>query len=412
MPGYLLLRDNKESGPHTLEEMIAKQLKQHDLIWVEGRSAAWRYPEELEEFRKYITEATIATESSKPAAISEIYEQQPSIKRSGVSQQTPYVQPSNIPKSEPVSQKDREAKYISVIFPNTVKPAIEKKQPDTPPPVAAEKTAPVIKKEKIIVEEESAPSFSSGSFSAKFPDRTVQLSPKQDKGFNAAKNIVWGVAILLGGVILGLSLDKVFISKPASLPVAEPVAKQSVVPAAQEQESAANTSLTENSAAIVTSASEPEQPAEKPVKKKSIEKAAVVPVVDTESSKKTDSAPLNSAAATSLPVKNDAATEEKERAKANIRSYLSLTNNKFKVGAFGGINDLQISVTNNSQYSIDIIAVEVQYLLVNKKVFKTETVYFRDLYPGVTLMQEAPKSPRGVTIQYSINTVNSKALGL
>ena len=67
MPGYLLLRNNKESGPHTLEEMIALQLKQHDLIWVEGRSAAWRYPEELEEFKKHITisPASIA-ENAKP----------------------------------------------------------------------------------------------------------------------------------------------------------------------------------------------------------------------------------------------------------------------------------------------------------------------------------------------------------
>jgi hypothetical protein len=411
MPGYLLLRNNKESGPHTLEEIIAMQLKQHDLIWVEGRSAAWRYPEELEEFRKYVTGAPIENESRKPTSISEIYQQQPAIKKPAVSQQAPYVEASNIPKTEPANQRDREAKYISVIFPNTVKPAIEKKQPDTPS-VAAEKTPPVIKKEKIIVEDEVAPSFSSGSFSAKFPERTVQLAPKEDKGFNAAKNIIWGVAILLGGVVLGLSLDKIITSKPASLPVDEPVAKQTVVPAAHDQEPAASTSSTENSTAFVTNTPEPEKQAEKPLKKKAVDKAALIPVVETESSKKTDSAPDNSAAATSIPVKIDAATEEKEKAKANIRNLLSVTNNKFKLGAFGGINELQISVTNNSNYPVDVVAVDVHYLLVNKKVFKTETIYFRDLHPGVTLMQEAPKSSRGVTIEYSINTVNSKALGL
>jgi hypothetical protein len=50
---YRLLRNNKEEGPLTAEELIGKQLRTYDLIWIDGRSAAWNYPGELPEFKRY-----------------------------------------------------------------------------------------------------------------------------------------------------------------------------------------------------------------------------------------------------------------------------------------------------------------------------------------------------------------------
>jgi len=51
---YRLLRNNKEEGPFTSDELIQKNLRPYDLIWIDGRSAAWSYPGELAEFKKYI----------------------------------------------------------------------------------------------------------------------------------------------------------------------------------------------------------------------------------------------------------------------------------------------------------------------------------------------------------------------
>nr|MBP7558144.1 hypothetical protein [Chitinophagaceae bacterium] len=53
MSTYLLLRNNKESGPHTLQALLTMGLRPYDLVWVEGRSAAWRYPSEVEELKPY-----------------------------------------------------------------------------------------------------------------------------------------------------------------------------------------------------------------------------------------------------------------------------------------------------------------------------------------------------------------------
>src|SRR5882757_5399014 len=53
MSSYLLLRNNKESGPFTMDEIQGMSLKAFDLVWVMGKSAAWRYPGEIPEFGSF-----------------------------------------------------------------------------------------------------------------------------------------------------------------------------------------------------------------------------------------------------------------------------------------------------------------------------------------------------------------------
>src|SRR5665213_1579752 len=57
MSTYLLLRNNKESGPFTVDEIKRMSLKAYDLVWVEGKSAAWRYPGEIPEFTGFAPQA-------------------------------------------------------------------------------------------------------------------------------------------------------------------------------------------------------------------------------------------------------------------------------------------------------------------------------------------------------------------
>ncbi|MEJ7738483.1 MAG: hypothetical protein WKF97_13720 [Chitinophagaceae bacterium] len=53
---YLLLRNNKQSGPHSLEELVQLNLKPTDLIWVEGKSFTWSYPTEMASLKPYASE--------------------------------------------------------------------------------------------------------------------------------------------------------------------------------------------------------------------------------------------------------------------------------------------------------------------------------------------------------------------
>lgn len=103
---------------------------------------------------------------------------------------------------------------------------------------------------------------------------------------------------------------------------------------------------------------------------------------------------------------------DKDLVRNNLSNLVSLGSSKYTVGAFGGISDLQLTVSNRSVYSLDLVVVEIQYIQANKKVFKTENLYFRSIAAGSALMQEAPKSSRGIRVQYKITLVNSKELGL
>ena len=45
---YLLLRNNRQSGPFTIDELWQQQLRPTDMVWIEGQSTAWCYLNELE----------------------------------------------------------------------------------------------------------------------------------------------------------------------------------------------------------------------------------------------------------------------------------------------------------------------------------------------------------------------------
>jgi len=63
---YLLLRNNKQTGPHSLEELLKLGLKPLDLIWVEGKSYGWSYPSEISSLKPYVTPVAEQDVSSIP----------------------------------------------------------------------------------------------------------------------------------------------------------------------------------------------------------------------------------------------------------------------------------------------------------------------------------------------------------
>src|SRR5881275_2368556 len=51
---YLLLRNNQQTGPYNLEELLQLNLKPFDLVWMEGKSAAWQYPGEIQSLQPFV----------------------------------------------------------------------------------------------------------------------------------------------------------------------------------------------------------------------------------------------------------------------------------------------------------------------------------------------------------------------
>src|ERR1700722_14195043 len=93
MSSYLLLRNNKESGPFTIEEIKGMTLKPYDLLWVIGKSAAWRYPGEINELKSFAPPV--------PEQIIDTY-----IKKQNIDNVT--LVSSNIKKSDPLNIRIRD----------------------------------------------------------------------------------------------------------------------------------------------------------------------------------------------------------------------------------------------------------------------------------------------------------------
>jgi hypothetical protein len=121
---YLLLRSNKQTGPYSLEELLQLNLKPFDLVWMEGRSAAWQYPSEIPSLKPYVPETPHADAPFKPIATS-VMEEKLTQQADPNSQQVnpnPYSQPQN-----PIPQKTEAPKRVFVSVPKTYTQANEQK---------------------------------------------------------------------------------------------------------------------------------------------------------------------------------------------------------------------------------------------------------------------------------------------
>ncbi len=74
---YLILRNNKERGPYSLEELLSLSLQPADLIWVEGQSISWSYPSEVEALKPYVQPPESFVENKRSFNTGKAYFQYP-----------------------------------------------------------------------------------------------------------------------------------------------------------------------------------------------------------------------------------------------------------------------------------------------------------------------------------------------
>ena len=54
---YLLLRNNQQTGPHSLDELLQMQINSNDLIWIEGESYGWQTASEIPRLHNYLKQS-------------------------------------------------------------------------------------------------------------------------------------------------------------------------------------------------------------------------------------------------------------------------------------------------------------------------------------------------------------------
>jgi hypothetical protein len=494
MNKYLLLRDNKQTGPYTAQELAEKGLKPYDLVWLEGRSAAWRYPGEIDELKSFapgVEEQPYDRFYKKQDAQAEkanaAQESQPVNKQVEINSKHIYV---TMPGGARVPAAKKEEAVKPVVQQNdrnansaTVKTA-EKKAQASSYIVSEEddelnssllKGVQSRKKEDDEVNngflsdyESRKAAYSKGKLTGSTVKETVAEKPvvakkeswstpkkKEQLDLKALlagsgkylqnnKNVtrvLVAAVLILGGVVIGLVINKG--NHQPDTQALESLVKEireqqnektgNTIPVTEtaqhnkprrEEEYSNNDEPQNNSAdqapssaATVNSASASQQQQRYSVIKKDNNVVPPPPVQNNRSialpASNNTSVPQVEATPAVIETREKPINQEViEKARKNIYEQVRAEASAYKVGVFGGVSDLDITLVNTSLYTLDQVAVEVKYYGMEKKLVKTQTIIFNSVPPGKRRTLEVPKTNRGITIECSIVSINSKALGL
>jgi hypothetical protein len=401
MSRYLLLRNNKETGPYTLDDLTGLSLKAYDLIWVEGKSAAWRYPCEIPELKSFapeVEEQPFDRFFKKPLEENRM---------SKLAEPAGKLSSDPIPLAsrpeEPLKSKPGKSVYINL-------PAAGKSERNAVQPLTVpEKSAPVAFRNYLPVDENVIlpPPVSEPAIIKPQPERNRALVIT---GFL----ILFGIGILTGYILsnrgnsssIKMDSSAVVVKtvqpvQQTSLAVKPPVAeKQEIIPDKNSNEKIVGDQPEKNNEKIVS-----DQPEKTIPEKKSTVAAQPKTKKDRKPAPVTDSISKNQQPPVQVQEKK---VSVETAVNDNIENYVTAAANKYVVGTFGGISNLKLTITNDAAVPLDLVVVEVQYIQSNKKVFKTENIYFHNIVAGSSLAQDAPASPRGIKIRYRISMINAK----
>jgi hypothetical protein len=417
MNKYLLLRDNKQTGPYSVPELIEIGIKPYDLVWLEGRSAAWRYPSEIEELKAFspaVEEQPFDRFYRRPEPILKTTDIATPEIITTVAEHTPY-EPKAI---DPIVKVSPTEKKVYINFPkkNTTAPKPEYKA--TPVPIAPEQPSTGFAEQTFYKQANEVIAARHASVK----------QPQIDKRFGY---IAAAAAIIFSGFITVLLVNnnrqqkrlqelntivKQIETKKSTENTAQILAVKNDEPAPapvkQTSETIVNPellNLDDHNAPATASVSPSKQNTEATVtpsvetKKPTPKSTTTDGIVFTERPvlRRGDKTPAETSG--NSTEKTSVATASSE----NIYKLVEVKPNKFKTGMLGGISNLQLQLTNNSNRELQKVAIQINYLGPEKKVVNSQTVYFENISPGEHATIDVPKSKRGVSINYTITDIKS-----
>ena len=434
MNKYLLLRDNKQSGPYSVEELSAHGLKPYDLVWLEGKSAAWRYPSEIAELKPFAPvveeqpfdrfyrkpeNKTIESAAKDNTAVAASSFLQGEAKKSDLSGSLTRIELNTGSGNKIHVSLPTKTSVSSSTTPEQIQKS------STPVSFQTEKqpvdVSPMMKK--------SSSLDASVNSSIEGGDRTQNIehlhftkqqhtTPKEAPVSRLLFRAVAAVCLLLGGALIGLIIN--YNSQQKKFQQLNQLVQEIKL---QDNPGTAKTvkndRLTEEARIAQADSGEPPTETEEPVYKEDIQLPApkknrsenkAKPVRDTTTEIKV------------VPEAAEAVLEEEpvtridkvasELAKKNLWQLVTIDNNKYKTGVFGGVSNLSLKLSNKSLLQLQQVEVEVLYLSPENKTVNKQRVVFENVSPGEQLQLAVPKSNRGVKIEYSIKKIATKEFEL
>lgn len=394
MNTYILLRDNKESSPLTLDELSKAALKSTDLIWVECQSVCWQHPHEIQELKHLVGNKTIASNAIQGQTESTFTSTEilpiPTIEKEIIAK--------NINEDKSFNKKEESLNVLTeTTFSDMQKyggVSFNEKQPEqkVTETVNVKYSRPLDEiKEQYVKNLYKKEQTQKNTFSTQLPAQV--------------KKIGLYAGLIIIGALLMLVINKIGGTKnntPEQL--VQQIKPAAVEPATTTPETVSMPLQKENDVE-----EEPNQVADVAVQNRNkVEQRENMP--DDKGNKNPS---------TSEPIKEKAEKKNQDQPETivskpvsveNISSKLSLNANDFVVGSFGGIRNLELTLHNESKYLLDKVTAELQYLNPEGIIIKTEILNFQSVPAGEKETIAVKKTKRGVKINYKIIKVESKEI--
>ena len=440
MASYLLLRDNKQKGPYSTADLISLGLKPYDLVWIEGKSAAWRYPSEIEELKPY---APMVEEQP----YDRFFKKKDTQENNNIFQ-TQKKQEENASVSVTSFEKDNsQENKIYVSLPGSTS---RKNQPEEKPsrpvknikPLREEVREEISKEdnqetEKVVRLEKR---FSQPLDEIKdlyvqtLVDRKKKLARRRGLVGTLKKGSV-SIYVLALGVLIGFVLNNINFKKAAIVSDALPQSIQKPKPVQTKDNLTTKEQRAHDQSDLTNSAtSKGDNPGGKNnfVQKKNntslnsretVERKSQTPTntdqnsgintegITGEQAPVGDTKPVNGERQKMIRSVTNTVTNKNSPGSStenNIRKLVSVKSNDYKRGSFGGIYNLQITVINSSRYILDEVIVQLEYLKPSEQPLKSETIRFNSISPYGTSTMNIPPSNRGIKVVCHITNIKYK----
>ncbi len=416
MDQYLLLRDNKKSGPFTAAELATMGLKPYDLVWLEGKSAAWRYPAEIDELKSFA-----------PAVEEQPYDRFYKKEQKPAVETAPEKSRDTVPKAptkstqQPIENTGDKRIFVSVpVTRQSVRKHSEpvvQSQSIIESVLAESSTVNKLAKNQIGSDQRRSVNKSiehTDSTERRIEQISHKNVPAKTDGprrfvYTSVAAMVVFVGLItflfvnyqqqkqqlrkLNELVLNMQQNQVPETSPFNKNV---VAKYPIDADAFFEDTSARSMKVEG---VVSQQSSPSVP----VIKQKVSVAALP-----EKQKKDSSNIHNKIDSVAVEVKDVPAERpslKRDFNKKNLAQLVQVTPNKYKTGLLGGISDLKITLDNKSHLQLDKIQVNIEFLGPENKVVKTQSVVFENVSAGQDVTMDIPRSTRGVSVRCSVQSI-------
>jgi len=101
---------------------------------------------------------------------------------------------------------------------------------------------------------------------------------------------------------------------------------------------------------------------------------------------------------------------KKKKIRENLGEYVKLSMNNYKQKILGGIKNLRVTITNNSDYPIKNINVDVKVYKMNDKLYTTKYLNFKNIPANGQQVLSVPETAFGTYVRCQVTKINAPAL--